>query len=345
MPTSIDSKALAETAVAQQTRLREDAKKRLDAAAAARAKADLWLADATAAYDKALSDSAADRSSDALLDAAARCAVRRDQAQRDLDVCTRVHGENAKALEDAERNLSQAQAALKLEQAWDALLVVDGGAFEARTMSDAKTFVDGVTAIVGAVRSMREHITTHNEAVRKYHEAGGDPNVRPRDGSAHTGAIYAALHRAGGTLHDPNNPHALRYLCDVPNRHDAPLANVYENTRQLVGYLLQSLEQADRNDRAQLPTRGRAELLAAAAAFGSSRDRSEAARKLEVHDRASGEERGHRAMVEHAARLSAKAVFETRYPPELPRREDGSVIEAPPPVPALDAPPEDLTVG
>ena len=38
-------------------------------------------------------------------------------------------------------------------------------------MSDAKTIVDGVTAIVGAVQSMRENIARHNAAVAKYHEA------------------------------------------------------------------------------------------------------------------------------------------------------------------------------
>ena len=48
----------------------------LDGAAAARAKADLALSDANLSYDRALSESSADRENDALVAAAARTSVR-----------------------------------------------------------------------------------------------------------------------------------------------------------------------------------------------------------------------------------------------------------------------------
>jgi len=344
---SIDGKKLAATAVEQQTRLRDDAQKRLEFASAARAKADVWLADATAAYDRALSDSSADRENESLVDAAMRAAIRRDTAARDLDLVVRVHGENAATLADAEKNLAAAEAKLRLEEAYDGLLAVDGGEFQAWASADASAIVGGVTAIVGAIKSMREHINRHNDAVRKYHEAGGAPDIRPIDGSRHCGSLYYALHQNGGTLHAPNNPHALRYLCDPPSI-NSPFANPYETARQMVAYLLASLEQSEKNARAQLPLRGRGELLKAAEIFGSVRDRGAAARAFEEHERNSGAEREGRNITEHAARLSAASVAASRFPGWRARTESGAIVgpvETAPPIPEIDDEPDAVTVG
>jgi hypothetical protein len=360
---------LARIGCGQARRLVDDAKARADAASQARAAADEALAKASTTAAAAVAASAANRDSDPHADVAARELVRKAHAEKDLLGAIEAHATAVEAVRSAEEGHKKALARRDYEQAKDDF-VHNEVAFRAAAAEDGKKIVSAVHTLVTTIRDMRERIADHNEVLSVFHQFGGDASVPKRDGAAHAGTIYAAMYEANATLH-VTNPHELRYLTDLPSRLDAPNADPYDCARQLAYFILSSFAASEKNAKAGVERRGWLELKQAAAHFSSSRTGHEAAQRMNAANDAAGREREAKAKREHERRLSKVAADEVRFPATRARREDGSIIgpvidfaanlaakafgetastapapgEAPPVIPAIDNPPDDLTVG
>lgn len=331
---------LASAACAAQGRLRKDVHARFDAAADALERADRAHSEAVRAHDDAMAKSAAARADDTLADQAARAAVRRDHARRDLEQLAEAHEQLRGELAAAKSNYDAAGRAEERERLWEKLAP---GKFLNAAREDALAIVGAVLTLLEAVPRIRQRIAKENELVAQFHAVGGALDFRPRDGTAQAGALFEQLLADGGCLH-VRQPHQLRYICDVPGT-SSPLRSRFESVRQLVGFLIGSLEQAHTNAVAGIPDRGVPELKRVAEVFLASRERVEASERIDALDAALDDAREAAARRAHELRLAAQTQREmgARQNRGRGHRADGSVIQPPEPLEPPDVP--DVTVG
>jgi hypothetical protein len=343
VPACSESVRLAVVALEQRQRLLVDVEQRRAKAGELCDKAHASLGVSELALDKAMAASSAAREDERLALAAARADVFLEHVKKDYEKArAELEALDAEHLTIAQ-GVGEARTLLAREQHRDLI-------FGDRVFQDARDtankLVGSVVAVIDALQTMRASLLRHNALVEHFRGFGGEPELRPLDGTMVAGEIMRLLHAAGGGLGGSVYTHKLRWAVDLPSGLSDPIANIHEAARRTIAYVLDSLDWAARDRAKGVPTHGREQLADLAEVFAKSRERNEAEERLAAMHRSRGEAREGAARAAHEQRLATVESQEEieRRSRGRGHRADGSVIEPPPDSPDPLGIPE-ITVG
>lgn len=212
--------------------------------------------------------SALHRSDDALADAAARAALRLDQAKAHLaharEAAKRAEADLTERDQldiEAQREATRAKAAAEIES----------GSYQSQMAAHG-------SAIVDLVRVGLEHVLAIRALEADDARVAAEAGVLPTDGVAAAGGFCHALHELGGTV-TRSGLHDYRWPFQPPDRAYIDHDGIVMLTT-LFSLAMESLAQAKRNnERKKAPEMGRPELAAAGEVW--SRHRTYAAARAE----------------------------------------------------------------